>query len=65
MTEPYAMGPPRDYHPTSAEDLTDPDYYQSCAARGRARCLAALQEAGITRDERGNWNVETATKENR
>lgn len=61
MTEPYAMGPPRDYHPPPAEDLTDPEVHRSAADRGRAKRLAALQEAGITRDERGKWNVENTT----
>ncbi len=64
MTEnPYAMGPPPEYHPPPAEELTDPEVHRSAADRGRAKCLAALQEAGITRDERGKWNVETTTKE--
>ena len=44
--------------PTPAEVLTDPEVYRSAADRGRAKCLAALREAGITRDERGKWHTD-------
>ena len=57
---PYA---PRDYTPPDPADLASPEHYRSVRDRGVARCLAALADAGITRDERGKWNVETTTKE--
>ena len=63
MTDPYAMGPPRHYDPPDPSDLTSPEHYRSVRDRGRDKVLAALAEAGITRDERGKWNVETTTKE--
>lgn len=65
MTENPYVTPPRDYTPPDPADLTSPEHYRTVAERGRARCLAVLAEAGITRDERGKWNVENTTKENR
>lgn len=66
MTEnPYAAGPPRDYTPPDPADLTSPEHHRSVRDRGREKVLAALAEAGITRDERGKWNVETNERKER
>ena len=63
MTENPYVTPPRDYTPPDPADLTSPEHYRSVRDRGRDKVLAALAEAGITRDERGKWNVENTTTE--
>lgn len=56
MTDPYAMGPPRDYTPPDPAELASPEHHRTVRDRGREKVLASLAEAGIERTERG-WDA--------
>lgn len=46
MTNPYAMGPPRGFHPPDPRDLVDPDIQADINRRGIAQVRQVLAQCG-------------------
>lgn len=46
MTDPYAMGPPRGYHPPQARDLVDPEVQAETNRRGITLVRQVLAQRG-------------------
>lgn len=46
MTTPYAVGPPRGFHPPQARDLVSPEVQAEINARGIAECREVLARCG-------------------